>query len=257
VLWSLAGWALDQTFLPPMNVLRERAGLGPLPDTMSGWYARELNLVAVSEALRPRSDDWGTMHEVTGFLDLPDSHRFDPLPAEVDEFIRAGATPVFIGFGSLTPKDPEHIRDTLDLIEDVVQRTGCRAIVQGLAEPGAGTQSILHVGRVPHARLYPRCAAAVHHAGAGTTQTVTRAGIPSVCVPHLADQFYWGRRLYELGVAARPLRRTGLTSRRLGRRIIEVLESDAMPGRCQTLAATMGNEDGAERAAELVEAIGR
>ncbi|MEO1202480.1 MAG: glycosyltransferase, partial [Pseudomonadota bacterium] len=165
LLWSLAGWALDRTFLPPMNALREQAGLTRLPDTMSGWYAPDLNIVAVSASLRPPSRDWGDMHRVAGFLNLPDSQRFDPLPVFVDEFVDAGDPPVFVGFGSLTPKDPEHVFETLDVVEAGVRRAGCRAIVQGLAEPGTGSPSILHVGRVPHSSLFPRCAAIVHHAG--------------------------------------------------------------------------------------------
>jgi vancomycin aglycone glucosyltransferase len=42
----------------------------------------------------------------------------------------------------------------------------------------------------------------VHHGGAGTTTTATRAGAPQVIVPHIADQPYWGRRVTELGIGA-------------------------------------------------------
>jgi UDP:flavonoid glycosyltransferase YjiC (YdhE family) len=41
----------------------------------------------------------------------------------------------------------------------------------------------LAVGEVDHQALSPRVAAIVHHGGAGTTTTATRAGAPQVVVP--------------------------------------------------------------------------
>ncbi|MFD5659245.1 glycosyltransferase [Streptomyces hirsutus] len=49
--------------------------------------------------------------------------------------------------------------------------------------------------------MFPRTAAVVHHAGAGTTAAGLRAGVPAVPVPVMADQPFWASRLYELGVA--------------------------------------------------------
>jgi vancomycin aglycone glucosyltransferase len=40
----------------------------------------------------------------------------------------------------------------------------------------------------------------VHHGGAGTTTTATRAGAPQVVVPQWADQPYWASRVADLGV---------------------------------------------------------
>lgn len=43
-------------------------------------------------------------------------------------------------------------------------------------------------------------AAVVHHGGAGSTAAGLRAGVPSILVPHFADQPFWGRRVGALGV---------------------------------------------------------
>jgi vancomycin aglycone glucosyltransferase len=43
-------------------------------------------------------------------------------------------------------------------------------------------------------------AAVVHHGGAGTTTTATRAGAPQVVVPQWADQPYWASRVADLGI---------------------------------------------------------
>ncbi len=42
----------------------------------------------------------------------------------------------------------------------------------------------------------------MHHGGAGTTTTATRAGAPQVVVPQATDQPYWAGRVAELGIGA-------------------------------------------------------
>ena len=57
-------------------------------------------------------------------------------------------------------------------------------------------------GHGHHAAVLPSCAAAVHHAGAGTVAAVLRAGVPSVACPLHFDQFVWvrmPRTLFECG----------------------------------------------------------
>ena len=48
--------------------------------------------------------------------------------------------------------------------------------------------------------LFGRLAAVVHHGGAGTTTTATRAGAPQVVVPQATDQPYWAGRVAGLGI---------------------------------------------------------
>ncbi|HEX5300098.1 MAG TPA: nucleotide disphospho-sugar-binding domain-containing protein [Streptosporangiaceae bacterium] len=50
--------------------------------------------------------------------------------------------------------------------------------------------------------LFGRVAAVVHHGGAGTTTTATRAGAPQVVVPQWGDQPYFAGRVAELGIGA-------------------------------------------------------
>lgn len=65
---------------------------------------------------------------------------------------------------------------------------GWAALGEGEALP----TTALAIGPQPHGKLFPRCAAVVHHGGAGTTATAARAGVPQLVVPHCGDQFYWG-----------------------------------------------------------------
>ena len=106
-------------------------------------------------------------------------------------------------------------------------------------------------------RLFPRCALIVHHGGAGTTQSAVLAGRPSIVVPHVADQFFWGDRLHALGVAPKPLKRTQLTAEALAGRIRAALADATLRPRAEQAALTLAAEDGATRAAELVESLAR
>lgn len=58
---------------------------------------------------------------------------------------------------------------------------------------------------MPHAWLFPRVAAAVHHGGVGTLAAALTAGIPQVIKPFLGDQHFWARRAHAIG-AGMPLR---------------------------------------------------
>ncbi|XP_057494481.1 sterol 3-beta-glucosyltransferase UGT80A2 isoform X2 [Actinidia eriantha] len=62
-------------------------------------------------------------------------------------------------------------------------------------------------GSIPYKWLFPRCAAAIHHGGSGTTAAALHAGIPQVVCPFMLDQFYWAERMFWVGVAPEPLKR--------------------------------------------------
>jgi sterol 3beta-glucosyltransferase len=112
------------------------------------------------------------------------------------------------------------------------------------------------VARARHAAVYPCCAAVVHHGGAGTSHAAARAGVPSVVVPHLGDQFFWARALSKARVAPRPIRRQTLTAKKLARRIREAVDSSAMRDRAARLGSAIRAENGVGRAIELIERLG-
>ncbi|KAJ7968095.1 Sterol 3-beta-glucosyltransferase [Quillaja saponaria] len=65
-------------------------------------------------------------------------------------------------------------------------------------------------GSIPYSWLFPKCAAALHHGGSGTTAAALHAGTPQVLCPFMLDQFYWAERMHWLGVAPEPVRRNHL-----------------------------------------------
>jgi UDP:flavonoid glycosyltransferase YjiC (YdhE family) len=258
-LWNRAWWGLadslvNRTFLADANELRASLGLGPLRTMRDAWCSRLLDLVAVSPTLYRRPADWDPRHQLTGFFTVPAALQVDELPDQVEMFLHEGPPPVFVGFGSLTPQAQKDRDELRQLVESAIARTGRRAIIQGLAVPEASTGTILHVRRAPHARVFPRVVAVVHHGGAGTTQVATQAGTPSVIVPHVSDQFFWGAALHRLGVAARPIARARLTDAGLAARIEEAT-STHVRARAREIGTRIASEDGTREALRLMETV--
>jgi UDP:flavonoid glycosyltransferase YjiC (YdhE family) len=100
--------------------------------------------------------------------------------------------------------------------------------------------------------VFPRCAAVVHHGGAGTTHTALRTGCPSV-VEHAFDQQFWGSELQRLGAAGEVLHRNTLTVDGLASAIQKTIHSDSIQRSAQALGQTMQYENGVQRAIELIE----
>jgi UDP:flavonoid glycosyltransferase YjiC (YdhE family) len=87
-------------------------------------------------------------------------------------------------------------------------------------------------------------AAVVHHGGSGTTAFGLRAGVPSLAVPFVFDQFYWGRRIAELGVGSAPIPFRKLQVKHLAEAIDLAVNDPDMRQRAQALGEAIRAEDG-------------
>jgi len=85
------------------------------------------------------------------------------------DFLDAGEPPVYVGFGSMTGRDPQALTD---IIVQAVEQSRQRAILQS-GWTGMGGEhlppSIYLLDSAPHNWLFLRMSAIVHHGGAGTT----------------------------------------------------------------------------------------
>ncbi|BBJ40780.1 glycosyl transferase [Streptomyces antimycoticus] len=233
--------------------LRTRLGLPTAASQQTGADIRPV-FHGFSPLVVPRPADWPPQVEVAGYW-WPARPRDWRPPAELVDFLRAGPPPVFIGFGSMAPGEGERLGE---LVTAAVARAGVRAVVQtGWAGLAAAGDDVLTVGDLPHDWLFPRTAAVVHHAGAGTTAAGLRAGVPAVPVPAMADQPFWAARLHRLGVAPRPLPFDALTAESLGAAITTCLAEPALRRRAAELAHAIGAEDGAGAVLAHIGAVGR
>jgi vancomycin aglycone glucosyltransferase len=243
VLWDRDVQVMNELFGGGLNALRASIGL-PKVDNARDYVYTDQPWLAADPVLAP----WrrpATIDVVqTGAWILPDER---PLAPELLAFLDAGAPPVYIGFGSLpAPKDFAR------MAIDVVRAQGRRILMsRGWAELALvdDSEDCFIIGEVNQQALFLRVAAVVHHGGAGTTTAAARAGSPQVVVPQLADQPYWGSRVWDLGIGSA---HDGPTP--TAQSLTAALESALSPGtRARALAVAdtiLG--DGAMRAATLL-----
>jgi len=205
----------------------------------------------------PGPADWPDSAEVCGYWTLETGASWRP-PPELDAFLDDGEPPIYIGFGSIFGTDPE---GTTRLALEAVERAGVRAVLAsgwgGLTRPAqALPEHVRFIDEAPHERLFPRLAAIVHHGGCGTTSAALHAGKPQVICPFFGDQPFWGRRVAELGLGAKPLAQRRLTAPRLAAAIRQVVDDPAMAERARAMAGRLRREDGVARAVEIIERLG-
>jgi sterol 3beta-glucosyltransferase len=209
-------------------------------------------LYGYSQLVSPPPHDWPTEHHVTGYWYLDAPHNWQP-PQELADFLAAGPPPVYIGFGSMTHRSPE---ESTELILEALHLSGQRGVLLHGWGGMARTQmpsNVIMVESIPHQWLFPRMAAVAHHGGAGTTAASLRSGVPSIVVPHFADQPYWGERVVALGVGPRPRARSRLTPQKLADSIDQALSDQTMRERAAALGAALRAEDGVGNAVKVIE----
>jgi len=248
-LWTVAG-----PFGLVGQALRQQLGLPP--GGRRNFIEAMLHTPSVlgaSRVLVPPPEDWPNT-EVTGDWPLPIEPGWSP-PADLVQFLDGAPPPVYIGFGSMSMSEQTGSgpAPAVEAMLDAVRRTGRRAVLShsgGALPLGVltGRPEIFVVGDMPHAWLFPRMSAVVHHGGAGTTHATLRAGVPSAAVPHVADQTYWGLRLHALGVGPAPLPRHRLDGRSLAGVISELTGSVQFATRASELAVEVSAEHGVEAA---------
>jgi UDP:flavonoid glycosyltransferase YjiC (YdhE family) len=207
-----------------------------------------------SPAVVPRPADWRDGLEVVGYWWPERPVGWSP-PADLENFLNAGPPPVFIGFGSMTPAGADRLSD---LAATAGRQAGVRMVIQagraGLARAGQPPEDAIVIGDVPHDWLFPRMAAVIHHAGAGTAAAGLRAAVPAVSVPMISDQPFWAARLATLGTGPRPIPYKRLSARVLTAAIRDAITRPSYRVQAQAMARRLAGEDGA---APVVNALAR
>ncbi|WP_412069759.1 glycosyltransferase [Rubrivirga sp. IMCC43871] len=207
---------------------------------------------AFSGHVVPTPSDWPPHVIASGYWQraAPD---WSPPPA-LAAFLDAGPPPVYVGFGSMASHTPER---TTRIVVDALARAGVRGLVAtgwGGLDAQALPETVFAIDAAPHAALFPRCAAVVHHGGAGTTAAGLTAGRPTVVCPFFADQPYWGARVEALGVGPAPITQKRLTVDGLAAAIREATTSAPMRQRAAALGHALRAEDGVGAAVAFIEA---
>ena len=181
-----------QPFRKPVNTWRSKTLNLPIwrqnPFRGKGWLQIPI-LYGYSPTVVPTPRNWPEHHRVTGYWFLESPSNFSP-PSGLVSFLEAGKPPVYIGFGSMTGRQPE-------LMAEIVLAALAKSGQRGILLTGWGgignadlPESVFKLDAIPHDWLFPKMAAIVHHGGAGTTAASLRAGAPTIVVPFTADQSF-------------------------------------------------------------------
>lgn len=205
-----------------------------------------------SQHVLPRPDDWPPQQYVTGYWFLDEPSGWTP-PPNLLAFLDAGDPPVYIGFGSMGNRNPQ---EAGQIALDALARSGQRGILAsgwGGLQPADLPPTVHLLSSIPHSWLFPRMAAVVHHGGAGTTAAGLRAGVPSIIVPFMGDQAFWGQRVAKLGVGPLPIPRKQLTGKRLADAISEAVANATLRQRANDVGQQLRAEDGIGTAVAVVD----
>ncbi len=237
---------------------RSDNGLAPLTDGLSLLRMPDGDplpvLHAYSPSIIPNPDDWPEQAMATGYCFLEQESSWTPDP-DLARFLEKGPPPVYVGFGSMTGKDPKRLTHT---VIEALDEAGYRGLLAtnwgGLADVSL-PDHIYRIREAPHDWLFPKVAAAVHHGGAGTTAAALRAGIPSVICPFFGDQPFWARRISELGVGTGPLPQKTLNPKMLASAIRRVLEDENIRQKAAGFGTLIRAEDGVRSAVCAIERV--
>ncbi|MCO4764430.1 MAG: glycosyltransferase family 1 protein [Myxococcales bacterium] len=243
---------IDRWMLQPLRGYRRSAGLPDVADAMTMVLGKAPLLCCASE-LAGIPDDTRLEVQQTGALVLP-LPADTALDANLLQFIEAGTPPVYVGFGSMVDPTPER---TADLVREAAAIAGVRIVLgTGWSDSHAQVgEQVMVIRAAPHALLLPRCLAAVHHGGAGTTFAAAMAGVPQLLVPHLMDQYYWGARITERGLGPTAIPRKKLTAKKLARALVQCRDGPGMRERAAHAGAALSKTDGVATAIAVLEQV--
>jgi UDP:flavonoid glycosyltransferase YjiC (YdhE family) len=250
-LTAFTGW---QLFSKTVNQWRQTAlNLPPISRREADdRIARLPMLLGISPQVLPKPADWPAHFHLTGYWFLPRPIEWRP-PDDLVRFLDAGDPPLCFSFGSMTDRNSGEITQIVIETLQRVKRRGILVTAWGGLQGVEKSDRVFVIDSVPFDWLLPRCAAVVHHGGSGATSAGLRAGVPSIVVAFMADQPFWGRRIFELGCGPQPIRRKDLTVDCLADAVTIALTDQALQERATLLGEQIRAEDGIARAVDLIE----
>ncbi len=113
----------------------------------------------------------------------------------------------------------------------------------------------VHIERyIPQSLLLPHCDAMVMHGGSNSLLAALDAGLPTVVIPLIADQFFNAKVTEHLGLGA-VVREDALTAERVREATVQVLESKQFRERMGAMREEMHRLPGQETVVEWVELL--
>ncbi|MEL6356833.1 MAG: glycosyltransferase [Bacteroidota bacterium] len=153
----------------------------------------------ISPSLFPQPQNWPGQANVLGYHERKKTNHWAPEAGLLDFLERMNNQD--ITFGSMVNADPAG--KTKAVIE-VLTKHNIPAIINtssgGLLRQDDIPDHIHFVSSIPYEWIFPKMHSVVHHGGSGTTHTAVKHGCANLIIPHIVDQFFWNRRIRDLGL---------------------------------------------------------
>lgn len=251
-MWDLAGSRIVDSMSYANQFAKFRARKGLNSERQNPFQYGDspfLNIGLCSPHYFRPAPDWPANYVPVGFSLWRGPARGE-LPAQVESFLKAGEPPVVVCMGtSAASARPE----LFEMVQKQLDKLGQRglyltSIPEIAASLSTGSNRHLAVAFAPLATVLDRAKAVVHSGAAGSSAVALHAGTPSVLIPVLFDQLWHAERQEELGTGIRVSKDSQLKNA-----LQRVVGDEHLADNARRFAALVADEQGAFRAADLVE----
>lgn len=226
--------------------------LAPWPFSR-GEHERTPILLAYSQHILPRPDDWPSYAHVTGYWQLLPGVGWTP-PQALIRFLESDPPPIYFSPGSMRT---EKLRNLLRIVIAAVRACDQRALLGVSPEIIDGELTgpdVFAMEGIPHVWLFPRMRYILHHGGAGTTGAAAAAGVANTAIPFSADQAFWARRIHRIGLGPAAPTAHRLTQCRLEAILQDALDNPAYQRCAEIVGQHIRQEDGITSALRIIHA---
>ena len=245
---------IDRLLAREVNAFRAELGLPPVHRLFDKWiHSPQLVVGFFPEWFAPPQPDWPANVHLTGFP-LYDESDAREVPADLEDFLKAGPPPIIFTAGSAMVQGEDFFR----VSAEVCRQQGWRGILLNQFPeqlPANLPEGVRHFDYVPFSQVLPRAAAFVHHGGIGTTAQALAAGVRQLAVPLAHDQPDNAVRVRRLGVGDL-LRPNNYRVKTVINHLHRLLDSPAVGENCRCRAADLANNSCLERTCGLIEQLG-
>ena len=235
----------------PLRAFRTELGLADRGDPLyGGQFSPHGTLALFSPLFGSPQKDWPARTTATGFVFGRDD---EPLDADLQRFLDAGDPPVVFTLGSSAVGAAGSFYQAAVEAARTLERRAVLLVGRD-ARNRAGAPlppEIAAVEYAPHAPLFRRAAAVVHHGGVGTTAEALRSGRPMLVVPHAHDQPDNAFRAVRLGVA-RAIDARRFSAMTAARELRRLLADQRTADRAREIGERLSAEDGVGAACDAL-----
>jgi rhamnosyltransferase subunit B len=257
-MWGVDRFLIHPHIVPQLNAFRAELGLRPVYRPFRDWLSSpQLALGMFPPWYGMAPPDWPPQLVEVGFP-LYDEAERGPSDPGLEAFLESSAA----GGGAIVFTPGSAYRQGTRFFEAALaagERLGKPALLlTGFAEqlPEPLPAHAYHAPYAPFSRVFPRCAAVVHHGGIGTLSQALRAGVPQLVMPMSYDQPDNALRLRRLG-AGDWLEPADFQAEPVAAKLETLIASADVADACRKYRDALAGHDAIALACELLEGLGR